>query len=126
MTLLEGILTRLRRFQNERLYRRVSVNVPVRVLPSANDAFEAFLTDWSPGGAFLSTERPLALRTLLDLEFSLGASGQSRLKLRGQVVRSQQDVKTEKSMGIGVMFVDLSDAGLNILREFLFQESTRC
>jgi hypothetical protein len=125
MTLLERLLAKLRRFQNERLYRRVPVNVPVRVLPSAGDAFEAFLTNWSAGGVFISTERPPAMHALLDLEFSLGPSGQSRLKLRGQVVRSQQNAETVESTGVGVMFIDLSDAGLNILREFLLEESTR-
>jgi hypothetical protein len=124
MTWFRGLSTFFRRLRNTRLYRRLAVKLPVRLLiPGTDRTIETRLHDWSPGGVFVEAADPLPLFSFVDLEFSLGESGGSRLRLRGQVVRHQAGETPGGVTGMGIMFTDFTESGLEVLREFLTKQS---
>ena len=116
--MLDKLLHAWKRIRNSRLYRRLNTELAVRLTPEHGDFASSTITNWSPGGVFVRTEAKYPLYSKVELEFKLGTSGDSSLKLKGQVVR-------QDATGIGIMFTDFTESGLMVLRDFLAKESTR-
>lgn len=109
-----------KKIRNERLYRRILIDIPVKVYQRGNSPpLLEKIGDWSPGGVFVLTGTLLPIGTMVDLEFSLGDATGSHLKLRGQVIRHQTGRSADNRAGIGIMFTDFTQSGLNVLREVL-------
>ena len=120
--MLTTIVQQWKQFKNSRLYRRLPAEIPVRVRPDGTGPIqEMWITNWSPGGAYVRSSMTLSLYSMITLEFTLGTTGGSLLRLKGQVVRQNGTEKGET--GMGIMFTDLTESGLWILRDFLMKES---
>jgi hypothetical protein len=68
--------------------------------------------DISAGGLFITTKNPLPLDSVVRLTFSLGA-GHPNTLCAGRVVYSQ------KGMGMGIQFADLSETDRESLEKFV-------
>jgi len=118
---MSSLIRRLfHRFISRRAFERVAVNLPV-VVHTNNAIQNLTITNWTPGGGFVPMSEPLPMDTLAQLVFFLGNDGDTQVHLKGQVVRHQ----TQGVSGVGIMFVDLTESGLNMLRDFLTSEMKR-
>ena len=115
----------LRKIRNERLYRRVPVQVPVKLKPEGKDAeLNLVIANWSPGGVFIETPEPPPLFSKVELEFTFGANGGFSVRLKGQVVRHRFNGDGRSVTGMGIMFTDFSESGLlNVLHKFFLSTS---
>jgi len=121
MNWLDRIRVGWKKAVNERLYRRIPTNLPVKIHPTSGPTLQEVIGNWSPGGIFVSTEQLLPIGSMVSLEFSLGEKESSVLKLQAQVVRHQKHSTTGNTEGYGVMFTDFTQSGLQILRNLLTQ-----
>ena len=91
-----------------RKHSRRTAELPVLVSDSSNRVRAGIrfgAADVSPGGAFLRSDLLFEVGEILNLEIEL--PGKTRLKTRGRVVRVSRG---ETPPGMGIEFVDLSDA----------------
>ena len=120
MALLSRLRQTWKRYWNKRLYRRIPVDVPVRIYRAdTEETLDEKLGNWSPDGLFIQTQTVIPLGTAVDVEFSLSQEGGTKLKLRGQVVRHMNRTQGDGLEGIGIMFTDYTQSGLLILRDLL-------
>ncbi|MFH1017731.1 MAG: PilZ domain-containing protein [Pseudomonadota bacterium] len=125
MGLLQTARKGIKRLKNDRLHRRFPATFMVRLSPAeGGGTFEAPLTDWSASGALVASERPFPLHSLLNVDFPPGVMGHSRIRLHGQVVRADTEFKAARSRHTAVMFTDLAESGLAVLRELLLRKAT--
>lgn len=121
MTWFTGILQYFRNLKNTRLYRRLPVSeVEVKIIPlgSSSPTIKK-IANWSPGGLFVVTEDVLPLESKVTLELSLEMPASSTVSLEGQVVRHQTDKDTGEIEGMGIMFTNFTQKGLQVLRDLL-------
>ncbi len=95
--------------------------VDLRVDCTTADAFLANrVSNLSQGGLFIPTESPLPVQSELDLVLTLNDQ-EERIRARGRVIWNY-DIRKGTSRvipGMGIKFVDLSDADRRRLKDFL-------
>lgn len=92
--------------EEHRASPRISVSVDIH-LSSDSHFFSGLSGDISEGGLFLSTYRPLAIGSEVDLEFSLPGSEQA-VHARGEV-RWLREHSAHEPRGVGIAFESLSE-----------------
>jgi type IV pilus assembly protein PilZ len=98
-----------------RASKRISISVELH-LASDSHFFSGLSGDISEGGVFVSTYRPLAQGSLVDLEFSLPGSDHP-LRARGEV-RWHRDATPDVPPGVGISFDELSEDDRKIIHRF--------
>jgi hypothetical protein len=125
MNWLKEISSAIHQKLNRRLYRRVDtkpIAVKIMVAGERIPRLEK-ITNWSPGGIFVTTKDVIPEGASVKLEFGLGKEG-SVVQLKAQVVRHQTNEKTQEATGMGLMFTDFTESGLTILRDLLLHSAT--
>ncbi len=101
--------------EEHRASRRVSLEVDIH-LSSDSHFFAGLSGDISEGGLFVSTYRPLAVGTPVDLEFSL-PGGDHTVQAKGEV-RWIREHSAVQSRGVGIAFDELSDEDRDEIHAF--------
>ncbi len=105
---------------NKRHHERRSVELPITVSDAANRvvAIIQFSTqDLSTGGAFVRSHLLFEIGEVLSLQFALPDGRQ--IKAKGKVVRVARDTGDDVVPGMGIEFLDLSEADRERLREMV-------
>jgi len=98
--------------------RRRHRRLPVQLWAESTDGAATYFNltrDISEGGAFLSTECPLALGREVELHLEIPGRKVQELTLKGQVVRQGRPIRP----GMGIEFIDLSAQAREQLRSAL-------
>jgi hypothetical protein len=121
MSWVQELVQSLRKLKNDRLYRRLPAgDIDVKISPKGEGtAILRKIGNWSPGGIYVPGKDVLPLETQVNLELSLGSAGTSALQLEGQIVRHQKNEETGEVVGMGIMFTNFTQNGLQILRDLL-------
>jgi uncharacterized protein (TIGR02266 family) len=101
--------------EEHRASKRISIEVELH-LASESHFFSGLSGDISEGGVFVSTYRPLARGSLVDLEFSLPGADEP-LHARGEV-RWHRDATPDLPPGVGISFDELSDENRKLIHRF--------
>ena len=102
---------------NKRQHQRRAVEMPITVSDAANRvvAVIQFSTqDMSTGGAFVRSHLLFEIGEVLSLQFAL-PDGRA-IRASGKVVRVARDTGDDVVPGMGIQFVDLSDADREALK----------
>jgi len=104
--------------------RFIRVSLVAKVTNMATKEHHFFHSrDISQGGIFLETKEPYPVGTEVELDFFLSfPDRKERIVVRGRVVRVQPfDMHTmeEKTPGMGVAFLNLSEADLSRMESFV-------
>jgi hypothetical protein len=121
MTWIQSVVQVFKKYRNTRLYRRLPAGeIEVRIVPEGKTSpIIKKIANWSPGGLFVMSRDVLPLETNVNLELVLDAAQGSKIQLEGQVVRHQQNNETGEYEGMGIMFTNFTQKGLQILRDLL-------
>ena len=102
----------------KRRHPRINVHVCIRTTDPTKKPDEQF-TNLSETGAFIQTDRPYPLGTVIGIELSSNAAGSEAMFLKGRVVRI---IKTSEytSAGMGVEFFQIPPRELSRLRKLVW------
>lgn len=104
----------------ERLHQRAH-RVPMNTASSTDDPSSTTpVTDLSESGVFVcTTDRP-AIGSTIELRFQVFVEEPVAFRARGRVVRLGDDPP-----GVGVTFVDLDEAGRDVIRKILLRHEAQ-
>jgi uncharacterized protein (TIGR02266 family) len=99
---------------NRRKYPRTQVSLLVQYrFNSLEDFLAEYAVNISPGGIFISTERPSPVGTMLYLQFSL-KDGSKLIEGMGRVVRVQPGGPGVPK-GMGIEFVQFDEKSIDLI-----------
>jgi hypothetical protein len=122
MSWVRSLFRRLKKFRNTRLYYRLPAgDIDILITPRGEGSpVRTKVTDWSPGGLFVLTREMIPLETRVDMELLLdAAAGAQNIQLEGQVVRHHRNEITGEYEGMGIMFTNFTQKGLQTLKDLL-------
>jgi uncharacterized protein (TIGR02266 family) len=105
---------------DRRIHPRVQVELDVS-LSSEHNFFTGFVQNISEGGLFIATHEYLDVGAELDLTFRLPDGHEVRTRSRVQWLRLYNPDATDSSPGMGVRFLDISQADQAAVMDFLRQ-----
>lgn len=99
---------------------RVSIHTPASFRVNNND-LSAYIHDLSTGGTFIESNEPLAIGTVLDIEFTI-PDREELIEVQGEVKWSIDDpakCSIDNVPGMGINFLDISQESKNIIADYV-------
>ncbi|MDD2480768.1 MAG: PilZ domain-containing protein [Lutispora sp.] len=129
-TLRLKVISELKRIQRRNFYRlKIVKPIKYRIIDILDNSeettkyHEGILLDVSEGGIMFYSKKEMEIKDLLELEIKLDTN--SKMMLKGIIVRKQYNTEKSFLYEYGVRFEDISKADKEILTKFIFQEQRK-
>ena len=129
-TLRLKVVSELKRIQRRNFYRlKIVKPIKYRIIDILDNSdktikyHEGILLDVSEGGIMFYSKKEMEIKDLLELEIKLDTN--SKMILKGTIVRKQYNTEKSFLYEYGVRFEEISKADKDILMKFIFQEQRK-